>query len=611
LSLVVVRKGAVLVAVALFAGVLVPGASPTKAIEPECTNLIALDCVHDLEWMKTLEEKIVDNTWDGQVYEIDYRTPLRTPGDVAGVGAFADSALWTGTYLASQSLRYATAKSKLADPLVLLNPAEKGFWTAQKAQARGRIRDMLRKFNILVNISKYWDHELDPQIKPFGFGGGIIHGEPGYLMRACIDRATIDANPTGAVDPGEDPTKPDFYGWSTKELTPNSEGLPAPYTNKRRVFGPFRWPNPDSPTEYFCEDGTSRDAYAGTIFGLLVAFDLYSSDDPTLRTQIRNDIVTLSNFAFKYLWNTPRPHGRVSIPIDSNHDGETCSAINQLIDICGHDFENFFSPLFLITPTAQMEMTQAAHHVTTKWPGHPDTLKWQVIFAEELVALTPFLAFSELFDSTDPYGSYYKWNLEHLIAYNLVRQAPNEAARAIYKQAFGVMDASTGNDVNAHFETITYSMTGEQRRLVDAIRHLREWRQYRTHIDNGADGDHSDPPDGVPDVDNLQFCGTSLDCVPEDQVDVTLTPGVDPIVVPGTSGSQRAHDPLPVERRTPADFLWQRPPNKLFGSQSTNHQAPGIDYLLPYWMIRYLTEVNAPAPPFASPFPPYPGPSFN
>jgi hypothetical protein len=65
---------------------------------------------------------------------------------------------------------------------------------------------------------------------------------------------------------------------------------------------------------------------------------------------------------------------------------------------------------------------------------------------------------------------------------------------------------------------------------------------------------------------------------------------------------------LPVERRTPTDFLWQRPPNQLFGSQSVNHQAPGIDYLLPYWMIRYLTEANTPV---LAPYPPWPGPSFN
>jgi hypothetical protein len=621
------RRGAVFVALALFAGVLAVGAPKTQALLGTTQALNTLACLEavrlctdtDKEWAQRLEGRIADNTYDGQVYEIDYHTAQRVLGDVGGVGAFADSALWTGTYLGSQSFRYALAKKYLAQ--TALPGGDRLFWNQQKAQAKARIADMVRKFHILINISQHWDHELDPQIVPpssFGFGGGIIQGEPGYLMRACIDRATIDANPTSASPetapwPGdptgktpwpEDPSKPDFHGWSTLELDPTSRGLPPPYTAKRRVFGPFPWDG----KEYFCEDGTSRDAYAGTIFGLLVAFDLYSGDDPALRTQIRDDIVTLSNFAFKYLWNTPRPHGKVSIPIDSNHDSETCSQINALIDICGHDFENFFSPLFIITPTAQMEMTQAAYHVVTQAPGHPDTTKWKLLWDTELATLTPFLAFSELFDSTAPYDSYYKWNLEHLIAYNLIRQAPNALGKTVFKQAFSVMDASTNNDINAHFEAVSYAITGEPKRLMDSIVHLRQWREYRTHIDAGADGDRSDPPDGVPDVDNERFCRTTLDCVPQDQVDVTLTPGVDPIVVPGISSDLRAHTPLPVERRTPTDFLWQRPPNQLFGSQNVNHQAPGIDYLLPYWMIRYLTEANTPA---LAPYPPWPGPSFN
>jgi hypothetical protein len=596
------RRGAIVVALALFAGVLAVGSPSTQALlkplAPVTQAVSLLDCLDavrlctdaDKAEMERLEGRIADNFFDGQVYEIDYGTTARAPGDVVGVGAFADSALWTGTYLGSQSFRYTLAKRKLTQP-----GEDVAFWTHQRDQAAARIKDMLRKFHILINISKYWDHELDPRIVPpseFGFGGGIIHGEPGYLMRACNTREAIDANPTG-----DNPAAgPDYHGWSSAELDPSSRNLPPPYTAKRRVFGPFRWPNPDSPTEYFCEDGTSRDAYAGTIFGLLVAFDLYSPDDPALRTQIRNDIVTLSNFAFKYLWNHPRPHGKVSIPIDSNHDSETCSQINALIDICGHDFENFFSPLFIITPTAQMEMTQAAYHVVTHAPGHPDTTKWKLLWNTELAVLTPFFAFSHLLDSTQPYDSYYKWNLEHLIGYNLIRQAPNVVGKTVFKQAFSVMDASTNNDINAHFEAVSYAITGEPKRLMGSITHLRQWRDYRARIELGGA------------TNNTAICSTAGNCVPEDQVDVTLTPGAPPIAVPGTSGTLRAHYPLPVASRTPTDFLWQRPPNQLVQSVGPTHQAPGIDYLLPYWMIRYHTEADVPA---LSPYPLWPGPSFN
>ena len=121
---------------------------------------------------------------------------------------------------------------------------------------------MVAKFHILINISKYWNHELDPdrpQQAGFGFGGGIINGEPGYLMRACIT-ATIDANPTGATPL----TRPDYHGWSNAELDPASPGYrrrtPRSGACSVRSGGRTR----TAPTEYFCEDGTSRDAYAGT-----------------------------------------------------------------------------------------------------------------------------------------------------------------------------------------------------------------------------------------------------------------------------------------------------------------------------------------------------------
>ena len=564
--------------------------------------------------MEALEARIADNIWDGQVYEIDYRATDQLPRDVAGVGAFADSALWTGTYLGSQSFRYAVAKRKLADATLPLD--QRDIWLDHKAEAKSRIDDMLRKFHMLVNISREWNHELELNPQQTGFGGGIISGEPGYLMRACIDRATIDANPTSDPEDGGDETKPDFYGWSSQELDPElrDDGLGAPYTSKRRVFGPFTWEG----KEYFCEDGTSRDAYAGTIFGLLVAFDLYSRDNPAMRTQIRDDVVTLSNFALKYLWTTPRPHGQISIPIDSNHDEEPCSQINELLDICGHDFENFWSPLFAYTPTAQMELTQAARHVLNNAPGRfLETQKWNAVFAAEIAATGPFMSVSHLFDSAQPYDSYYKWNLEHLIAYNLIRQAPGLYSRTMYKEATAVMDATTGDDVNAHFEAIMYGVTGDRSRLLEAVQYLREWKLYRHHIDKGADGDFfgakDGGPDGVPDVDNLRFCGTSpesLDCVPEDQLDVEPVRGEGRYVIPGSSGSLRAHEPLPVARRTPTDFLWQRPPNQLRGSEERRHQAPGIDYLLPYWMIRYLTEVPG-SLAGASPITPWLGPSFH
>ncbi|MGH2758454.1 MAG: hypothetical protein ACRDKJ_02715, partial [Actinomycetota bacterium] len=163
--------------------------------------------------------------------------------------------------------------------------------------------------------------------------------------------------------------------------------------------------------------------------------------------------------------------------------------------------------------------------------------------------------------------------------------------------AMAIMDSTTRRHLNAHFETITFALTGETDRLSDAVKHLREWRAYRSRIEAGGATDHREK------------CEGTIECVPEDQVDVSLSTGADPIVsVPGISETLRARHPLPVADRTPTDFLWQRPPNQLYGEVSSTHQAPGVDYLLPYWMLRYYTEARS---PLNRPFPAWHGPAYS
>jgi hypothetical protein len=44
--------------------------------------------------------------------------------------------------------------------------------------------------------------------------------------------------------------------------------------------------------------------------------------------------------------------------------------------------------------------------------------------------------------------------------------------------------------------------------------------------------------------------------------------------------------PLPIELRTPTDYLWQRDPFRLDGGHPPTHQSPGIDLTLPYWFSK-------------------------
>jgi hypothetical protein len=543
----------------------------------------------DLTWAIDLERKIADHLWNGQIYEVDYHAGLeKTRQNIRSVNHYGDSALWTGTYLAAESFRYATAKKYIAllqnDPL---KTEELAFWNAQKAESRQRVKQMVDKFRVLINISENWNHELDPNLEDPNFGGGVLPGEAGYLMRACIPAGT-----------------PQAYRWSNAELGLGANGQPAnpPYTNHPRVFGPLPWPSADSPNrvDYFCENGTSRDAYAGTTFGLMTAFDLVSIDDPAMRRQLRDDMVTLTDFAVRYLWTTPRPHGRISLPIPLLEDFEECT-------FCGHDFENFISPLFIQVPLARLNMANMARHVTEKAPGRPDATKWQAVYAEEVATTLPMLAGSMEFDAAQPNESYYKFNLHHLTLYNTIRTTANAAVRAEMLRSLGVMDRTTGDDLNAHFETITYSVSKESKRLTAAISHLRHWRVYRTRIDTGSP------------VYNQKYCssihpgsGKVQQCVPEDQMEILpskVCGGADAIVIPGSSTTKRARCPIAVGYRTPTDFLWQRPPNKLNGYEGNPlHQYPGIDYLLPYWMLRYHTEVVVPP---NTPIPSHPGPAYS
>lgn len=558
-----IRRAAVSVA-ALLAAALVATMAPAAPALADATLGPASGCPSpaacpdDLAAATGYEAKAADNFWYGLMLEINYRTPDRTPGDVSSLGAFGDSGLWTGTYLGAESMRYAVAKSHL-------NAQGNGpqFWQQQRDEAKARIDTMLAQMDLRTFIARDWTTQFEPTVDPSSlppeasFGGGLVQGEPGMLMRSC---APADA--------------------------PAGRNMPL----NKRVFGPFRWANdrgiparltmPEG--NYLCETAPSRDTYAGTIFGLLTAFDLVGPDDPAARHLIRDDILTMTGFLYEHGWTYPRPHGNVSLPP------------------FGHDFDNFISPLMNLQPGSRLSMTQAAKHVADVDGSLTDRATWNAAWSEELVTQGPILAASELV--TDPRPSefgYYGFNLAHLKYYNLIRLAANPAERAIMRQGFSVVDRQTNDDVNAHFEATAYSITGEPARLTAARTHLRQWLDYRARIDQGGS------------TNNSARCGVDIQCVPEDEFDVVTATATGPVgvTVAGSSSTPRAVQPLPVADRPPTDFLWQRSPfTDMNGSVSATHQAPGIDYLLPYWMMRYEQEV---APPALDPVTPWAGPSYS
>ena len=549
------------------------GAAPKAAAPLPCDGPLA--CADDSAMLE-LERRIEDNFRFGQAIEIDYRTPERVLGDVASGGAWGDSALWTGVYLAGQSMRYAVAQDKLkklsrAQGNPHVDEAEKAaaidYWTAQREQAASRVRLMSDKFHLLSRIGREWKTELSPNTSydptspaggPPSFGGGVFQGEEGLLMRAC------------APKPAD---TPDGIG-----ITPNGN---------KRIFGPFRW---EDGVDYYCETAPSRDSYAGTLYGLTHAYDLVGKDFPELREQLRGDVLVLAGRLVKYGWSFPRPHGNVSSPVDLR--------IVPVVGQSGHDFDNFISPAFMQqVPSARLNVAQSARHVAQDGTAEQKAF-WDAVWAEESASQLPLLAFSMEVDAAQPNEGGYKFNLNHLTVANTLRLEPDPTTREVIRHALGVMDRTTGDDLNAHFESITFGATGEPARADGAVTHLGQWLEYRHAIHQGP-------------VRNSTRCGTEIECVPNGQLDVdqdgTVVTVPDPATLqPGATPKLRARYPLPVAQRPPTDFLWQRPPTQLDGSEAPTHQSPGIDYLTPYWTLRYFTEV---AKPDLAPFPAWPGPS--
>jgi hypothetical protein len=73
----------------------------------------------------------------------------------------------------------------------------------------------------------------------------------------------------------------------------------------------------------------------------------------------------------------------------------------------------------------------------------------------------------------------------------------------------------------------------------------------------------------------------------------------DPQYMPHEAGctDQCSHDTsVDVSERPWADFMWQRDPWSLFDSGDPSLTAPGIDYLVAYWLGRYHDYMDDDAP---------------
>jgi hypothetical protein len=152
----------------------------------------------------------------------------------------------------------------------------------------------------------------------------------------------------------------------------------------------------------------------------------------------------------------------------------------------------------------------------------------------------------------DPYNSYYKFNLDHINFYNLIRLEEPGTPRNLYMSAFTRLRNCTRTHQNAHFNMIERGLQGANAtRDNETVNMLGLWLQRprrNVFVDNTG---------------KYPACGTN-----------------------------RACSPIPVNDRYTTDFLWQRSPFQLTGGGDGTVPTPGVDYVLPYWMARYYGVVT-------------------
>lgn len=247
-------------------------------------------------------------------------------------------------------------------------------------------------------------------------------------------------------------------------------------------------------------DNTTRDQLVSAFFGLAAAFDLV--DDATVKSSISNLVTLLVGFVAHHDWSP-------------NDD---------------------ISNTFVVRPEELQMLLQVAGHVNPSYPTRGPLLE---------LPMDAAVSFDVL--SND---SYYKFNLDYMSFYHLLRLDNSTHNRAAYQ----IVRSHTASHQNAFFDIIDRAVNG---------------------------------PNAARDGEMQLLLAQWLERPRRD-------PYVDDSKLVPVCGSAACH-PIPVPLRPTTDFLWQRDPFQLDGGGYGTIEGAGIDYILPYWMARYYGVIAADA----------------
>jgi hypothetical protein len=264
--------------------------------------------------------------------------------------------------------------------------------------------------------------------------------------------------------------------------------------------------------EYYWLGNTSRDQYSGAFFGLGVAYDMV--ENAGIRSEISPLITRMLDFLIAHGWFVVMPDGSV---------GAT----------------------FLTNPDQRLSFLIVGRRVNSS--------RFGPIYESERLLNIATVGTAIYFDLLNDHTSYFKFNLDTINLYNLIRLEGNFIFRGSYMQVYNTLRRTTDDHGNAHFNMIDRALKGgNASRDAETRELLRQWLQRpRRDLFRDWRGDPRYP----------------------------------------ACGDDRACGPIAVIDRVNTDFLWQRSPFLLFGGGGGTIETAGIDYILPYWMARYYGVV--------------------
>ncbi|HYP05594.1 MAG TPA: hypothetical protein VER03_05100 [Bryobacteraceae bacterium] len=284
-------------------------------------------------------------------------------------------------------------------------------------------------------------------------------------------------------------------------IVPSNAPADSGPRNEEKANGEFR--GSVGGVDFYWFGNTSRDQYLGALFGFSVAYEHLADE----RAFIREIVTPWLGRLIENDWKIVMPDGEVST-------------------------------VFWLRPDQQLSVLQVARQI------NPDRFRTAY---EELRRTAFGIGLPISLEALDDHGSYYKFNLDAIALYSLLRLEEESPRRGDYIATYRTFRSIIATHGNVFFNVIDRAIAGPSNsRDAETTKLMAQWlerptRDFRVDLRS-----------------KYKSCGEDKAC-----------------------------SPIPVPERVRTDFLWQRSPFLLYGGGDGRIESPGIDFILPYWMGRH------------------------